>query len=271
MKKVLLLIIFLSTATTLSAYVDDDMDGVDNAFDRCPNTSFTELVDINGCPIKNLDSPHHFDIIVGVSYSESDYQTLNKTDSVASSLQVDYYYKNFSLQASTSYYNTSSQGYSDNGLYDSYLGASYKFQPTNSLFLSVSAGALLPTYETTLNNNKTDYTSSFNVSYALERVNLFGSYAYTFINDDDIAGTVSYQNTNAFNVGVGYNINNNFYMSSSYYESDSIYKDVDTIQILSLYAYYSIDKHWFSTFTYEYGLSQSASKNYASIRLGYLF
>ena len=37
----------------------------------------------------------HFDIIVGTNYSASDYLTLNATDTLSGSVQVDYYYNFF--------------------------------------------------------------------------------------------------------------------------------------------------------------------------------
>jgi hypothetical protein len=49
MKKLLLLtevIIFLN------ASVDSDLNGVPDTLDKCPNTPFLTLVNIDGCPIK---------------------------------------------------------------------------------------------------------------------------------------------------------------------------------------------------------------------------
>ena len=278
MKKIFALIAMLLMTSSVFAYSDSDMDGVDDAHDRCPNTSFMELVDINGCAKKSLVSKHHFDIIVGGSYADSDYNTLNKTDTYSSTLQVDYYYENFSLQASTSYFDTEGSGYSETGMYDSYVGASYQFRFDN-LSLRVGAGALLPTYDSSLKNNNTDYSGSASISYSLGSLNIFGGYVYTKINDDDVVITASdgsttdvlYQDTNSYNGGIGYYLSNNFYMSASYNNAQSIYKGVAEIETASLYGYYSFTGHWFGTFSYAYGLSDTASKNYAALRLGYYF
>ena len=276
--KQLFIVMTLLFSINLLAFTDSDFDGVEDAVDRCPNTPFTDLVDISGCAKKSLVSPHHYDIIVGASYSDSDYQTLNLTNTLATSIQVDYYYKNFSLQASTAYFSTSSDSFSDTGFYDSFIGAAYQFRPLEKLSLRVSAGALLPTYETTLNNNKTDYTASVNLSYGLGNVNIFGGYGYTMINDDDVAITdgnftteVVYQNTSAYNAGLGYYFTDKLYLSGSYNVSNSIYDGIEDIETASVYGYYSFGEHWFSTFSYAKGLSDSASKNYASLRLGYFF
>lgn len=281
MKKIVSIALVLAT-TSLLAYVDTDFDGVEDGMDLCPNTSFTELVDIKGCPIKSLVSPHKFDIIVGASYSDINNQSGSQTQTLSSSVQFDYYYKNFSLSASTSYFDTSSDGYSDTGLNDSFVGASYTIKPTDSLFIRLNAGVILPTYETTLNNNETDYTGSVSLSYKVSEVSLFGGYSYTVINDTDVSvtdqngtsTTITYQNTAAYNVGVGTSITDKLYMSVSYNLANSAsgldesYQDIETA---SLYGYYGIDTHWFTTFSYARGLSDSASDNYASIRLGYIF
>ncbi len=269
MKKILLAITTLLTIN-LHAYIDNDMDGVDDAFDKCPNTLFTDLVDINGCSKESLVSPHRYDVIVGVSYSDSDFNTLDATDTFASSLQVDYYYKQFSLQASTSYFKTDADDYSDSGLYDSYLGGSYRLNSVNNLSISLSAGIILPTYDTELDNNNMDYTASVNLSYTHEDMNIFGGYALTLVNDDDI-GDIRYQNTNALNAGLGYNLSNKLYMSASYSVSDSIYRGLEDVETATVYSYYTIDQERFLTASYSYGLSDTASDNYLSLRLGFLF
>ncbi|HIP15564.1 MAG TPA: DUF3187 domain-containing protein [Sulfurimonas autotrophica] len=271
MKKLLLFIMLAMLGTTLFAYSDSDMDGVVDDQDKCPNTPFTDLVDINGCSKQSLISPHHFDIIVGANYTGSNYASLDQTDIYSSSLQVDYYYKNFSLQASTSYYKADGDGYSETGLNDSFIGASYQLKPTKELSVRIGAGILLPTYDTSLNNNNTDYTASLNVSYTLGKMNLFGGYIYTMIQDDDIAGTVVYQNTNALSGGIGYYATNKLYLSGAYNISDSIYAGIEKIKTVSAYGNYSITQHWFTTFSYAYGLSDSASDNAVSLKLGYYF
>jgi hypothetical protein len=42
------LILITAVSLSLLAYSDYDMDGVDDAVDKCPNTPFNELVDIRG-------------------------------------------------------------------------------------------------------------------------------------------------------------------------------------------------------------------------------
>lgn len=254
----------------LFAYEDSDMDGVDDSYDKCLYTPFTDLVTSDGCSVKSLVSPHHYDIKIGVSYSDTDYNTLSKTDILITSLQLDYYYKKFSLNFSTSYFSNESKEYSDSGMNDSLIAVSYTFVKQN-LFVELGAGLILPTYETSYNNNKTDYTANINISYNIKNITTFLAYSFTQVNDIDIDSIASYQDTNTLIGGIGYSASHKIYLSASYNESDSIYKGVDKIQTLSVYSYYAFDENVFTTFNYAYGLSQPASDNYLAFKIGYYF
>lgn len=283
MTKVLFLVALMLSTTSLLAYSDADMDGVEDSVDKCPNTPLTDLVDMNGCTIKKVKARNttqsHYDVIIGGGYTGSNYASLNRTDTLSSLVQADYYYGNFSLQASTSYYSTKGDNYSNSGLNDSFIGAAYAFKPIKSLYVRVGVGVILPTYKTTLNNNKTDYTGSINVSYTADRVNLFGGYIYTNINDTDVTNSTldyRYHDTNGYSVGLGYYFTNALYVSGAYNRSNSIYKSINgesvkDIETASLYGYYALDSNYFFTVSYMYGLSDSASNHAGSIKLGYYF
>lgn len=261
------LIFIIAASLSLMAYSDYDMDGVDDAIDKCPNTPFSELVDIEGCTIKKLWSEQHLSVIYGISFSEADYATTKNTDTFSQTLQIDYYYEDFSFQASSSYYKTDD----DSGMNDSFLGAYYKFSPSKELTLRVGGGVIFPTYDTALDNNNMDIMVSASFSYMFEKTNLFGGYSYTVINDDDVLGIVSYQDTHSYSAGAGFYVLNDLYVSGYYTNSESIYKGTGEIETLSLYTFYTINKNWFSTFSYSYGLSESASDNSVALRLGYYF
>ena len=273
----LLLILFV--ALSLFAYSDADLDGVEDSVDRCPNTSLTELVDISGCTIKNLESPHHFDVVMGMSYSQISPVTQEKTDTISGSLQADYYYKKFSIQLSTAYFNSESNITTSSGSTDTFLGAYYQFEPLKSLNLRLGGGLLLPTYDA--DNNNLDYTVSASLSYLFKSFNFFGSYSYTMINDDDIIDIAYYQNSSAFNAGVGFYPTSRLYSSLSYNQSDSIYSKVITkdltlqriepLETASFYLFYTLNKNYFTTLNYAYGLSDAASDHYINLRVGYYF
>ena len=194
-------------------------------------------------------------------------------------MQIDYYYKDLSIQASTSYYySKESTGETYKGLYDSFIGASYKIQATKNLKFYIGAGVLLPTYKTSLHNNKTDYKASLSANYSIKKVTLFGGYSYTVVGDNDVTITTDngkieyrYQDTESINGGIGVYATSKLYLSVSYFEGESIYKGYETIKSASLYSYYTINKNWFTTLNYARGLSDTATDNYASIRIGYYF
>ncbi len=284
MYKTLFLTIIVLWSTTLFAYVDTDMDGVEDSLDKCPDTPLTDLVDLDGCTIKTIKlskntQKTHFDIIAGVSYAGSNYASSNKTDTYTTSIQADWYYGDFSLQVSTSYYKTSGKNDSDKGMNDSYIGAAYTWKPTKALYLRFGVGALLPTYDTTLNNNKTDYTGSLSLSYTVKKVNIYAGYVYTQINDTDVISNgvrYDYRNTVGYNAGLGYYFTNALYMSLGYSRSNSIYKTIGTesiedIESASLYGYYALSKYYFAILSYAYGLSDSASDHAVSLKVGYYF
>ncbi len=260
---------------TLFAFTDSDMDGVEDVVDKCPNTPIMDLVDANGCTIKSLIVDESFDIVLGLSYSEMNYRLNENTDTYTMSFQADYYRDDFSLQFSTSYYTSSdSVGYDSNGMNDTTIAAYYRFKPLPSLRIDGGIGVILPTYESDLGNNNTDYTLSLNGSYSIKKINLFAGYRYTLIGDDDIDdGTtaVSYRNTYAYSFGTGYYFTSSLYSSISYYRSDSIYRDVEAIRNISIYIFYSVDSHRFVTLNYARGLSDSTSDSYLALRIGYYF
>ena len=265
-------LLFFMTITVLFAYVDSDMDGVIDNTDQCPNTPILELVDIKGCSLQALKTSHHFDLVVGESYSQIDYNTNEKTDTYATTLQVDYFYKNFSVQALTAYYSSKSASYSDNGLTDSTLAAYYLIPISNNFRMRVGAGVILPTFDSSLNNNNTDYLAAISGTYSINRLNIFAGYNFTQINDDDIPDyQITYQDTHAFSGGLGYYMTEKWYSSVSYYQADGIYTSMEDIKNASLYNFYSFNKSWFTTLSYAYGLSDSASDHSVSLRLGYNF
>jgi len=272
MKNIFLLIII--SAISLFAYADADMDGVEDKLDKCPNTSLTDLVDINGCTKQSLVSNHHFDIIVGASYEETDYDLIPKSDTISTTLQMDYYYKNFSIQVASSYFETNSGDYSDNGFNDTTTAIYYALYPTNALSVKLGIGAILPTYSSDLDNNNVDYLGSLNISYKVGDFSIFAGYNYNIINDDDIVdanNTIKYRNTNAYSSGIGYNFTPSLYANISYFQSDSIYENVEDVKSASIYMFYSISENWFTNLTYSNGLSKSTSDHYSAIKLGYYF
>jgi len=259
MYKIIKLLLLLSI--TLVAYTDMDMDGVDDKSDQCPNTSLTELVDLTGCTIKELKSPHHFDISMGYNYSKETNSTIN-----TSSIQADYYYKNLSIQLSSSFYNSEIDSIKDSGQNDTYLNVYYQLRPTDKLLLRVGGGVALPTYDNS--NNKTDYSLALYGAYSYKKISILGSLGYTIIGDID-DNLTSYNNTRFYNIGLGYYLSNSLYSSISYNNITTVYNGSEDINSISFYNYYSINNHWFLNLNYIYGISDLAIKNSIGVKVGY--
>jgi predicted porin len=265
--------ILIFMATALFAYTDSDMDGVDDAIDKCPNTPLSDLVNVQGCTVKKLERNFNFDIVYGINYADSNQQHVNNLDIPAASLRLDYYYKNFSIQASTSYYLAIDQdNNTTTGLYDTYLGVAYQFQPRSDVLLNVGLAAILPTYSSESMKNKTDYKAYGTLTYMKKGATVFGGYSYTIINDEVVGNTgFNYEDSAAYHVGAGYSFTNRLYMSAAYNNSDSIYTKVENLETASVYGYYSINERRFFIFSYAYGLSKTANPNSFTALMGYYF
>jgi hypothetical protein len=266
--RILFLLSFLQIM--LHAYEDQDMDGVDDKDDKCLYTPFMELVDSDGCSTEVLLPPYKFSLIAGLNYSDTDYNTLSKTDTLTTSLEINYTYEDFIFSFSTSYYMNNSNIHRTSGMNDTYLGVDY-LTMLDEFYVTVGSGLILPTYDSIYGTNKVDYTLNLNVGYALGNVNYFGVLGHTWIGDTDVVDYVEYKDTNYFSLGVGYLFSPKLYVSSSYNQSDSIYVGVGVISTASMYLFYEIDEELSVNLSYAYGLSDMASDNYLGLNLGYKF
>jgi hypothetical protein len=258
----ILFILFFSSLNLL-AYSDRDMDGVEDRADLCPDTLLTQLVDLTGCTVKNLVSPHHFDIVLGESYTWDD--TVNIK---SSSLQLDYYYKDFSLQLFSSYFDLEGDNYASSGQNNSYLNAFYKKDINDDFLIRFRAGVSFPTYRDA--QNRTDYRLSLYGRYQQEKIRIFGAIGCSLIGDKESNGSRLVDGEILFyNFGLGYNFKDTFYGSLGYSYSESLFNSSRDIETLSLYGYYAFNVNWFSTLDYKYGLSQTAIRERVGLKLGY--
>jgi len=248
------------------ASIDSDFDGVIDENDNCPDTLFTDLVDETGCSIKSLLPIHKFDVVIGVAFSQLDNNTFDVSNTVYKSYQIDYNYKNFTAFVSTSTYKNDE----DDGFNDTTLGLYHRFIATDDFFITSGVEAILPTYKSGLNNEATDFGLSLELQYIYDKFSLFNRVRYTLIKDSDIED-ILYQDTKDYTVGVGYYFSSLLYAGLSYNISDSIYKDIESIENISLYLYHELNNEFFITGDYAYGLSYSASENFVSLSVGYNF
>jgi len=267
MKRILFLLLLSSVCLFA---IDSDLDGVSDGSDRCPNTPFGDLADDFGCTKKTLYTDTAYDIILGIGYADTNYNTLEKTNTLTTTLQADMYRGNLSAQILTSYYRSDESG--DKGWNDTQAGVYFKSNIAPALNIQVGGGLILPTFKTGYDNEAVDVFGSLYAKYDLdESYNLFGGYTYTFVNDKPIANVVQYHDTNSFTVGAGYSTHHSGFINIAYEKFESIYVGVETFKTLSLNGMVPIDSNWFILGNYRYGLSDSASDNEVILRVGYYF
>lgn len=269
MKLIVFILVFLSI--NLFA-IDSDLDGVEDAFDKCQNTPFYDLVDGDGCSTKSLITDTHYDIIIGVGTSQMNYASGEKTDTKTTTINANYYSGNITTSISSSYFSSKSVDSTDSGWNDTTILVNIKSMSKYGNVIQAGIGVVLPTYRGEYNNEAIDYVGSIGVNYSLNKnYNIFGGFAYTIINDKDITDIVTYQNTKSFYTGLSYLINEVSSLNISYSSADSIYSSIKTINSATIGYFYQFNQHWFVMADYRHGLSDSASKKDSSLRLGYYF
>ncbi len=270
MKKIFLISILVNSY--LFAGIDSDLDGVEDAFDKCPNTPFSDLVDKDGCSIKSLENNVHYDIIMGIGTSQMNYASGDKTDTTTTTFNANYYSGNITASVSSSYFSSRLIASTDKGFNDTIISVNIKSASKDELVLQAGVGVILPTYKSGYNNEAIDYLGSIGFSYSLNKdYNLFGGASYTLINDTDIVNKVTYQNTKFFYGGLGYIISDASSINISYLSTDSIYSSTEAIISIAVGYFHQFNQHWFTMIDYRYGLSDSASKYDGLLKLGYYF
>lgn len=262
----------LCMTTSSYAYVDSDFDGVEDAYDLCPQTPLSDLVDADGCMIKSTGNKISYDLVLGMGYSQINYASQEPSDTLSSSLQADIYTGKWWFQLVASHYKSDDGVESKSGLEDTSMALMYRFSTTEKLSITTGVGLILPTYESTYNNEATDYTASVDLNYLLNsKFSLFLGSNYTWVNDRDVT-VEKYQNSSGFYAGLKYvQPSEKSALSAAYYQNESIYASTQTIKYLSLGYAYMINSHWNIGGHYGHGLSDSASDKSISAYVGYTF
>ena len=251
-----LFILFFCIALLRADFIDDDMDGVENSIDQCPNTPFMALVDKNGCITKKIDfsKDKSLDISLGYYHAKID-DTYSQN---SKSINLVYNYDKYTFILNSSRYDINQVG---SGQDDTTIGAFYTFE--GNIYSQIGVGAYLPTSDTA--DNKTDYFVKAKFLYTKGLFDTTFSYTKTFMKDIDTV------DTNSYILSLRYSFTDKFYSSLSYSSSDSIYANSGKIDYLSLYLeYYLSDDIYIST-TYSDGQSKDASDYSYSFDVGYRF
>lgn len=263
-------LLLVSTAALAYGYEDSDWDGVDDRYDRCPQTPLSDLVNADGCTIFNIDSSLHYTITSGFGYTNVNYASQDPVDTISLSLDVSFYYHDWEFQSNLAYFHSDAIS-QNSGMDDTVLSLLYRSALSEPLSITTGIGLILPTYQSGYGNEALDYRAMIDLRYRFfqDWHGLFG-YESTWINDSDVE-TISYQDTEAYYAGVSYLSNNGSEWTTRYYQTDAIYRDVAPIKSVSLGYYRETSSHSFIDITYGMGLSDSASDQSVMFRIGYFY
>ncbi len=256
MKKVSLFLITVMTSL-YAFYLDDDMDGVENADDRCPNSAITDIVDAHGCATSQVTfkQEQHIDISLGYVYTKY----TDKTSQTSQNLSLNYYYGAFSAWLYSSTYNTQAN---ESGLDDTTVSFYYRWiQPKYSL--KIGLGSYLST--SSQNGNKTDYFITAKAIHYVEEYDFSAIYQHIFMRDKNTKGSDS------LSLSTGYSLTPNSYISLSYIVQTSIYQDGTDLRELTLYLSHFLNDNYFINGEILHGLDNSTINKSYSINIGYFF
>lgn len=246
-----ILLIWLLAFSFAFGYVDEDLDGVDDAVDKCPGTPFDVLVNADGCP---LEEAGNFYIKLSTSYS-IDEGNSSLTSYVTFSYSNTSWY--FSLTGSYIVNNEETK----NEIGDAYLFGSYILNWKN-LYTQFGLNIKLPTSKV---SKKIDYIPSVLIDTYLSNFDVFIYGDYTFTSEEGL------KNSYNLSIGFGNQFTDRFYSSISFDYSQSNVSGYDDEEYISIYAIYDITEKYFASVLYSYGLNKSAIDHNIFGKIGYRF
>lgn len=249
--KLLLSIIVLSINLQAKIFLDNDLDGVANEDDKCPNSKITDIVNKDGCRVDKVvfKEENHIDISISLGQ--------DKVDNIwqsSQNLALGYYYKNSSFWLTISNYE------SDNS--QDLALAYYHYINNSNYTITLGAGAYIPLNSE--NSNKTDYFLSAKYTYFLNSATLSAEFQHTFSRDTDT------QDTNSLTLQYGYLFNKSLYIALSYNLESSIYKDESNLQNIGIYTNYHLNRNWYISTDFKKYIQNSSNLSY-SVTVGYYF
>ena len=238
----LILPLFLLTHT-IEAYEDNDLDGVDDTVDLCPDTSFEKLVDEYGCP----EDENYLGILTlqignDTSFDKSD-ERVNDYN-----FFTHWQYRKWNLSLSNSKQTTlDSDNSSTTSTDDIYLNLGYLFDEVENLQTKASFGT-----------SEDEQFASLDFTYFINR-------------KQTLFSQLSYNKSLGYSMGSGYMINANWYSSLSYDYATSIYANTEEYKALSLFNSYSFLDDFFVIFNYTRALDELSYDHTISLKLGVTF
>lgn len=294
--------LFLLMSSSLLAFQDSDLDGVEDSLDLCPNTSFELLVNKNGCASsQNKNSKNStsnnigaLTFTVGTTFLSDE----NYDDDNYLNLYANYRYKNWDVSLSNSRSTNSSSYTEDNSNSDNdfYISTGYTV-PLSKSSLKLSIGAKIvddsdtvtttnssnsiefqkgegrrqtpltnSSEITTIDSRDNDYFASINYNYQFNsKQNAFAYYGYTLAGDSN---SIDYEDYSSFSIGTGYALNESLYTALSYNYTGSIYENSDAEERVTWFNSYRFTKNIFANLSYSYGLDDYSYDHSVAFALG---
>ena len=263
----------LLATTALFAYIDSDMDGVEDQYDKCPQTSLSDLVNDSGCTVQKMDEKLHYDLSITQEYATTNTLTQVQSDIFTTYLRSNFYIDDWRVELAGSYFTSKEKDTNTiiKGWNDTYLNLFYNFVLTQKLSIELGTGVVLPTYKSGSQNGAVDLSAHMNFSYNLNpKTYIFGGDTYTWIGDKDLID-LQYQNSNYAQLGIGTKLTSSTNVNLWYDYSESIYKDVEAIKSIGIGVRSYLNSQWFLGASYTKGFSTSQDQYSVSAELGYSY
>jgi len=235
---------------------DTDLDGVADAFDRCPNTPFDELVDAEGCS-KRQHARGNVTLQIGFNANRDDmYGNTTLLD-----MYVEYATSTYDISLSTLSTNTVSASVSDTED-DLFVTAGYRYRFSHAMIRGFVG------YKAVINHTEASdgIILGTNVSYTIVDIDLLGYYSYTYHIDDSVK-----QGYHTYSLGAGYAFTPTVYATLSFNYAESPYADTASSRTISGSVYVTWTQHIYTLFGYAYGLDEATYDHTFNIAVGVRF
>jgi hypothetical protein len=250
-------------STSLLAFNDQDIDGVDDTHDLCINTPFDVIVDEDGCPYNKKNSGK-FIFQIGEDISFNSFS--NKTNTL--NLFLNYNYKKWDFSISSSNYNATNVNTVVDTEDDLYLTVGYLFQK-NKLNSKISVGTKFAFMDDDSIDRDNDFFISTNFDYFINpKQNIFLYYSYTSSGDSD---KTDYENFHSLSLGTGYAFTDKWYSALSYNYAQSPYQGTKSYRALSWFNYYVLPNDFYISCNYARTLNNSSYDHMISFNIGVKF
>lgn len=247
----------------LFAFSDTDYDGVSDARDYCPNSSFEDIVDKYGCVAgKNIT------LLIGVELSQGDYGTGTDVSTFGTSFYTSYTKNFWTAALSTSLGLSSSDPADVVGMGDLYTTLSYHGLGNKKRLISLQAGSKIATAQESIGTGENDYSMRISSVFLSKSVNYLVNLGYSLSGDTN---TTDFNNIMSTSVGLGKQETKNLYASVSFNYSSPFVEGSDSVMSVSTYFSYSISEDTFMTLSYIYGLTDATADHTLSSNFGIRF